>query len=88
VAPVTAMLIAQATTAPRFKEQCSTCHGSAADFARKSLVVEQGGLKGRTSRMPVADYLRHHGGLAPGDVAAMVATLQRVAGEVGEGGKR
>jgi hypothetical protein len=86
VAPVMAMLAAQAAAAPRFKEQCGGCHDTAAEFARKSLHVERGVLKGRASGKPVADYLVHHGGLAPGDVAAVVKTLQRVVAEVGAGG--
>lgn len=83
VAPVMAMLAAQAATAPRFKEQCGNCHGTAADFSRKSLVVEQGVLKGRKSGQPVSDYLARHGGLAPAEVSPMVKTLERVLGEVG-----
>jgi mono/diheme cytochrome c family protein len=83
VAPVMAMLAAQAATAPRFKEQCGSCHGSAAEFVRKSLVLEHGVLKGRTSGQPVSDYLARHGGLAPADVPSMVKTLERVLVEVG-----
>jgi mono/diheme cytochrome c family protein len=82
VAPVTAMLMAQATTTPLFKDQCGGCHGSAADFARKSLELRDGTLVGKTSQRPVADYLRRHGGLMPADVAPMTATLNRVLGEV------
>lgn len=83
VAPVTAMLTAQATTSPQFKEHCAGCHGTAAEFARKSLVLQGGVLIGQASRKPVADYLRSHGGLPPAEIPAMVKTLQRVLGEVG-----
>jgi mono/diheme cytochrome c family protein len=88
VAPVTAMLSAQTVTAPVFKEQCGGCHGSAAEFARQSLIVEGGVLKGRKSATAVANYLGRHGGLAPADVPAMVKTLERVVAEVGAGRAR
>ncbi|HET9207551.1 MAG TPA: hypothetical protein VFO28_15020 [Burkholderiaceae bacterium] len=88
IAPVTAMLTAQASSAPRFKEQCGGCHGTAAEFARKSLLVEHGVLKGRKSGKPVADYLIRHGGLAAADVPVMVKTLERVAAEVAASGVR
>lgn len=82
VQPLIAMLAAQVATAPRFMEQCSGCHGRAADFARQSLVREQGVLKGRQSGRPVAATLRGHGDLAPGEVSAMVSALERVHAEV------
>lgn len=80
--PVTAMLTAQVQSAPLFRNHCSGCHGSAAEFARRSLVLRGGVLTGVTSARPVADLLRNHGGLAPAEVDAMVTTLTRVLGEV------
>lgn len=85
VAPVMAMLTAQASSAPLFKEHCSGCHGTAAAFARKSLMLQGGQLTGRASGRWVADYLKSHGGLTPAEVPAMVNTLKRVLGEVGQG---
>lgn len=82
VAPVTAMLLAQATTTPLFKSHCATCHGDATTLARKSLVMKDGVLTGKASGRPVSDFLRSHGGLAPDEIPAMTATLQRVLGEV------
>jgi len=82
VTPVTAMLLAQATTTPLFKSHCAACHGDVAALARKSLVLKDGVLTGKTSARPVSDFLRTHGGLAPDEVPAMTATLQRVLGEV------
>lgn len=82
VAPVTTMLLAQATTPPLFKSHCAACHGDAATLARKSLVMKDGVLTGKASGRPVADFLRSHGGLAPAEVPIMTATLQRVLGEV------
>lgn len=83
VAPVSAMLLAQATTTPLFKSHCAACHGDAAALARKSLVMKDGVLSGKASGRPVSDFLRTHGGLTPDEVPAMTATLQRVLGEVG-----
>ena len=83
VEPVTAMLAAQATTAPVFKERCGTCHGSAADFARQSLAMKDGVLTGRRTGKAVADYLRGHGPLSPDEVPAVVRALERVRAEVG-----
>jgi hypothetical protein len=42
VPPVMAMLQAQANTPPLFSEKCLRCHGTAAEFARRSLVVKDG----------------------------------------------
>ncbi|TXC65391.1 hypothetical protein FSC37_02610 [Piscinibacter aquaticus] len=83
VAPVLQMLQAQATTSPVFKDKCAGCHGSASQFARESLVMRDGVLTGRASGRPVREYLQRHGKLAPEQVGPMVATLERVLGEVG-----
>jgi mono/diheme cytochrome c family protein len=83
VAPVTAMLAAQLSTSPQFKEHCAGCHGTAADLARKSLVLRGSVLTGKVSGKLVADYLATHGGMPPAEIPAMVKTLQRVLQEVG-----
>ena len=83
LAPVMQMLQAQATTAPVFKEKCAGCHGNAATFARESLVMRDGVLVGRASGRAVRDYLQRHGKLTAAQVGPMVATLERVLGEVG-----
>lgn len=80
--PVTAMLTAQVQSAPLFRNHCSACHGSAAEFARRSLVLRGGVLSGVVSAKPVAELLRSHGGLAPAEAGAVVTTLTRVLGEV------
>lgn len=83
VQPVMAMLTAQVQTAPLYRSRCSNCHGSAAEFARRSLVLRGGVLTGVASAKPVAEVLRSHGGLTPAEAATMVATLTRVLGETG-----
>jgi len=83
VGPVTAMLATQATTRPLFRQQCSKCHGSAAEFARASLALRDGKAVGRNSGRPVAETLGRHGGLAAADVPVMARTLERVLRETG-----
>lgn len=83
VAPVKRMLAAQVATPPLFARHCSSCHGNAADFARKSLVLRGDVPYGRDMDRPVADYLQSHGGLPPAQVPTMVDTLRRVLVEVG-----
>jgi hypothetical protein len=83
IAPVTAMLTAQATTAPLYKQHCAGCHGNAAGFARESLTRRDGVLVGKKTGHAVEATLRTHGGLAPADQAEVVKTLSRVLAEVG-----
>jgi mono/diheme cytochrome c family protein len=82
LAPVTAMLTAQATTAALFKQHCAGCHGTAAAFARESLSWRDGVLTGKKSGRAVEVTLRAHGGLAPAEAAEVVKTLARVMAEV------
>jgi hypothetical protein len=83
VEPVMQMLVAQAATAPTFAQRCSNCHGTAAEFARRSLAMKDGQLIGRASGRTVAETLRNHGGLAAADIEPMVRTLIRVLAETG-----
>ena len=72
------------TTAKKiYFERCAGCHGTAAEFARRSLVVKEGVLTGRRSDRPVVGYLESHGGLAPAERPVMIDTLERVLREVG-----
>jgi len=82
VAPVSAMLAAQLTTPPLFGQKCSGCHGTAAEFARKSLAISGGTLVSAPSGRKVADTLARHGGLAPREVPVVVGSLARVRNEV------
>lgn len=84
VQPMYGMLLAQASTAPRFKERCGRCHDSAADLARESLVSRDGVLRGRESGRPVADFLPRHAklGLTPDEVVFFTDLLARVEREV------
>lgn len=88
VQPMYEMLLAQASTGPRFKERCGRCHESASDLARESLVVRDGVLHGRESGRPVAEFLPRHAklGLTPEDVTFFTDLLTRVEREVHSGG--
>lgn len=83
VEPVLAMLAAQVATPPRYAGACQRCHGKAAELARESLVWRDGVLVGRERGVPVAELLRHHGGLGEDEQAVVVRTLERVRREVG-----
>lgn len=76
------MLLAQASTTPRFKEQCSACHQDAAQFARDSLVWRNQALYGRSTDRTVSDFLRQHRKLSAEDAAFFATLLERVAREV------
>jgi mono/diheme cytochrome c family protein len=84
VAPVIAMLTAQVATPPLYAAKCAGCHGVASAFAREALVLRDGRLFARGRDRPVADLLGRHGGLAPDEQLAMLATLLRVRREVGD----
>ncbi|MDZ7750548.1 MAG: hypothetical protein U5S82_02545 [Gammaproteobacteria bacterium] len=77
------MLLAQATSPPRFMNECSQCHGSAADFVRESLTREDGRLMGRCSALEVGEFLAGHHDLDAADRAFFSALLVRVSAEVG-----
>ena len=81
-APVSAMLAAQVTTSPLFAQKCSGCHGTAAEFARKSLAISGAVLVGVPSGRKVAGTLATHGGLEPHEVPLVVGSLTRVRNEV------
>jgi len=77
-----AMLLAQATTAPRFKTECSNCHGSAANFIRDSIVLQDGELKSRESGVSVHQFMQTHRRLSQDDIEFFMNLLTRVAGEI------
>ena len=83
VEPVAAMLAAQVTARPVFRQSCSKCHDTAAEFARRSLASRDGRLVGVATGRAVAESLKQHGGLPAAEQAAMVGTLERVLRETG-----
>lgn len=76
------MLIAQVGTPPRFMQECSTCHQTAAQFVRGSLEMRDGVISSRKSGQPVRTFLDHHRQLTPEDVEFYVNLFTRIAGEL------
>jgi len=76
------MLLAQTTTAPRFKAECSNCHGNAANFIRNSIVLQNGDLVGRESGVSVNRFMQTHRKLKQDDIEFFISLLNRIAGEI------
>ncbi len=76
------MLLAQVITPTKFKNECSKCHDTAAEFVRQSLEFQNGLLYGRVSGQRVRDYLDHHRQLNSDDVEFFANLLIRIAIEV------
>ena len=76
------MLLAQATTKPRFKDECGSCHETAAKLVRDTLELRDGVLYSRDSGDPVRRFLNHHRDLDLNDVEFFVQLLTRVAHEI------
>jgi hypothetical protein len=76
------MLLAQANTRPRFKNECSSCHQSASSFVRESLQIRDGLLYSRESGQLVQRFLKHHRSLEVKDIEFFTQLLMRVAHEV------
>jgi len=76
------MLLAQANTRPRFKNECSSCHQSASSFVRESLHIRDGRLYNRDSDQLVQRFLKHHRSLDAKDIEFFTQLLMRVAHEV------
>ncbi len=76
------MLLAQASTQPRFQQECSGCHGTAAKFVRESLTLRDGELYSRKMASPTTSFLSAHRKLNAEDVKFFVRQLTRVAHEI------
>ena len=76
------MLLAQALTKPRFKQECSNCHDSAASFVRQSAVLQNKVLLSRESGQPIRKFLQQHRQLDANDINFFMSLLNRVAREV------
>ncbi|WP_157979444.1 hypothetical protein [Rhodoferax ferrireducens] len=82
VGPISAMLMAQVASPPLFSEKCAGCHGNASEFARESLLIQDGVLMARANGRKVVDYLATHGKLNPDEVQMVVRSLTRLRMEV------
>ena len=76
------MLLAQASTPPRFQQECSACHGIASEFVRESLILGDGELFSRKLQSSTRSFLGRHRKLNAEDVDFFVKQLTRVAQEV------
>lgn len=63
-------------------QRCAQCHGKVSEFARQSLLINDGNLVGRTSGRKLADFLLTHGRVKPDEVQSLVSSLTRVRMEV------
>lgn len=82
VEPIYNMLLAQASTTPRFKNECRSCHDRAAKFVRASLVLRDDVLYSRKLKIPVRDFLTGHKYLQKKDVDFFMALLNRIVREI------
>ncbi len=76
------MLLAQASTKPRFQQECSGCHGKAAEFVRESLILRDDELYSRKMESPTTSFLSAHRKLNEENVKFFVEQLTRVAHEI------
>ena len=76
------MLLAQASTQPRFQQECSDCHGIASEFVRESLILRDGELLSRKLQSSTSSFLGSHRGLSAEDVEFFVEQLTRIANEI------
>lgn len=72
------MLLAKANSPARFKSECSSCHSSAEEFIRKSIIIRFGELRGVETGMAVPEFLQTHQGLQKADIEFFTRLLTRV----------
>ena len=77
------MLLEKANNPARFKTECSSCHGSAEEFVRGSVVIKAGELTGLESGTSVRQFLQTHQGLQQIDVEFYTRLLARVQNDIG-----
>ena len=58
-----------------FEERCAGCHGHAGNFARTSLELVEGKLRGRESGRAIAPFLRTHRGGLDAEQAALFTAV-------------
>jgi len=76
------MLQAQLQTAPRYREECSACHDTAAEFMREAMLLQSGVLLSRATRQPIDELMQSHRRLDPQSIEFFLRLLRRVANEV------
>lgn len=76
------MLLAQTSTPPRFSPECGNCHGSAAEFLRKSMILKDGELKILKSGDSLQPFLQNHRDLTREDIDFYMGLFTRLAREI------
>ena len=76
------MLLAENQIEPRYKNECNSCHKSAAEFVRESITLKDGELYNKELDTLVSDYLESHRDLKAKDIEFFTMLLTRVANEV------
>jgi len=75
------MLLEQANSSLRFKDECSICHGEVTKFVEKSIWVRGNEVTGRESGKDVREFLLGHQKLQPKDVSFFLRLFARIAGK-------
>ena len=77
-----AMLLAQAQTPPRFRNECRRCHGRAVDLVRSSIRLDGGQAFSVRDGRPIGAFLGGHMQLDAAGVEFYERLLTRIATEV------
>ena len=75
------MLLDEANSPLRFKEDCGSCHGEVAKFVEKSIWVRGNEITGLESGKDIREFLPGHRELPPEDVSFYLRLFARVAGK-------
>jgi hypothetical protein len=75
------MLLDEANSPLRFKDECGSCHGDVAEFVEKSIWVRGNEVTGLESGKDISEFLPDHRELPPEDVSFYLRLFARVAGK-------
>jgi hypothetical protein len=75
------MLLEQANSPLRFKDECGVCHGEVTEFVKKSIWVRGNEITALVSGKDVKEFLPDHQKLQPKDVNFFLRLFARVAGK-------
>ncbi|MGK0398225.1 MAG: hypothetical protein ACJA0I_000515 [Gammaproteobacteria bacterium] len=75
------MLLEQANSPLRFRDECSVCHGDVTEFVKKSIWVRGNEVTGRESGKDLREFLPGHQKLQPKEASFFLRLFARVAGK-------
>ena len=75
------MLLQQANSPLRFKDECGACHGEVTEFIKKSIWVRSNEITGLESGKDLKDFLPGHHKVQSKDVNFFLRLFARVAGK-------